>query len=143
MTRREQIIQHILGTMTTTSLGVVSLTRSRIPPFAREECPAVNFNPIDDNPIQNVVPKTDWAMTLAFTIVMRSSSNTPLDQLADPIVQALHAAVMSDLTQGGLAMDTQPSGVSWRYADADAGACDIECNFRVQYRTSQSDLTVS
>jgi hypothetical protein len=135
MTRREQIIQHILGTMTTSSLGVVTLTRSRIPPFAREECPAVNLNPLDDSPTQNVVPKTDW--------VMRSSASTPLDQLADPIVQALHAAVMSDLTQGGLAMDTQPSGVTWRYADADAGACDIECNFRVQYRTSQSDLTVS
>lgn len=137
MTRREQIIQHIIAAVNAANVGA-AVQRSRTAPVSREESPLIVVEPSDDQGVQNVVPKTDWTLTLLFTLCIRGGN---LEVDADPIIQNMHAAIMADLTQGGLAMDTQPNSVRWKFADSDAGACDIECEYRVQYRTSQSDLT--
>ena len=62
------------------------------------------------------------------------------DQLADPIIESLHSKVMTDLTLGGYAIDVQPIGVAFNFADADGAAGEIQCDYRVLYRTSVANL---
>jgi hypothetical protein len=62
------------------------------------------------------------------------------DQVADPIVQDMHAKLMADLTLGGYAIDIQPQGVTFDLAEADQPSGVIACDYVVRYRTSVTNL---
>ena len=47
---------------------------------------------------------------------------------------------LRDLTLGGYAIDIQPIGVTFNFAEADGTAGEIQCDYRVQYRTSITNL---
>jgi hypothetical protein len=65
------------------------------------------------------------------------------DQVADPIIESLHAKLMADLTLGGYAIDVQPQGVSFELVEADQPAGVISCDYLVRYRTSVANLSTS
>jgi hypothetical protein len=138
MTRRERILRAITTALAGTTGVGTRIYRSRVEPLARNESPAIVVEPISDTAEQNTsLPTLDWSMTVRVAVIVRG--NIP-DQVADPIVQDMHAKLMADLTLGGYAIDIQPQGVTFDLAEADQPSGVIACDYVVRYRTSVTNL---
>jgi hypothetical protein len=137
-TKRETILAAVRTALTGTTGVSTRIYRTRVEPIAREESPAIVVEPLNDTASQNTsLPTLDWAMTVRVTVIVRGA--VP-DQQADPIVESLHAKLMADLTLGGYAIDIQPIGVTFMFTEADGAAGEIQCDYRVLYRTSVANL---
>jgi hypothetical protein len=137
-TKRETILAAVRTALTGTTGVSTRIYRTRVEPIAREESPAIVVEPLNDTASQNTsLPTLDWAMTVRVTVIVRGA--VP-DQQADPIVESLHAKLMADLTLGGYAIDIQPIGVTFVFTEADGAAGEIQCDYRVLYRTSVANL---
>ncbi len=137
-TKRERVLAAVTSALAGTT-GVSSrIYRSRVEPVSRAESPALVVEPLSDTAAQNTaLPTLDWSMIVRITVIVRGA---PPDQLADPIIESLHAKVMADLTLGGYAIDVQPIGVTFNFTEADGAAGEIQCDYRVLYRTSVTNL---
>ena len=140
MTKREQILAAIKATLVNVP-GVLpeNIFRSRVEPCTRGRAPAISVEPVADSPSQNVVPYLDWSLTVRVSIIVRG--DVP-DQVADPIIQDVHAKIMADTSLGGLSMDLEPSGVSYEILEGDQPIGIVSLDYRVQYRTSLTDLSL-
>jgi hypothetical protein len=140
-TRRESILTAIASALTGTTGVSTRIYRSRVEPLSRGESPALVIEPISDTAEQNTsLPTLDWSLTVRIAVIVRG--NVP-DQIADPIIESLHAKLMADLTLGGYAIDVQPQGVSFELIEADQPAGVIDCDYLVRYRTSIVNLATA
>lgn len=137
-TKREQILTAVASALAST-VGVNGrVYRSRVTAMQRAESPAIVIEPISDTPTQNTsLPTLDWRMRVRVTVIVRG--DTP-DQLADPIIESMHAKMVADLTLGGYAIDVQPDEVTYNMLDADQPAGVIFNDYIVQYRTTVASL---
>ena len=137
-TKREQILSAIATALATTSGVSGRVYRSRVTAMQRAESPAIVIEPISDTPTQNTsLPTLDWRMRVRVTVIVRG--DVP-DQLADPIIESMHAKMVADLTLGGYAIDVQPDEVTFNMLDSDQPAGVIFNDYIVQYRTSVASL---
>lgn len=137
-TKRERILSAVRTALTGTAQVGGRIYRTRVEPISREESPAIVVEPISDSATQNTsLPTLDWSMIVRVTVIVRGA---PPDQLADPIIESLHSRVMADLTLGGYAIDVQPTSVTFIFTEADGAAGEIQCDYRVLYRTSVTNL---
>jgi len=138
-TKREQILSAIAAALTGTAGVSNRIYRSRVTAVQRAESPAIVVEPISDTPTQNTsLPTLDWRMRVRVSVIVRG--DVP-DQLADPVIESMHAKMVADLTLGGLAIDVQPDEVSFTLVDADQPAGVIFNDYIVQYRTSVASLS--
>jgi len=136
--KRESILDAVRTALTGTTGVSNRIYRSRVEPVSRAESPALVVEPLSDTAAQNTaLPTLDWSMIVRITVIVRGA--VP-DQLADPIIQSLHGRLMADLTLGGYAIDIQPIGVTFNFTEADGAAGEIQCDYRVLYRTSVTNL---
>ena len=137
-TKREQILTAITTALATT-VGVNGrVYRSRVTAVQRAESPAIVVEPISDTPTQNTsLPTLDWRMRVRVSVIVRG--DVP-DQVADPVIESMHAKMVADLTLGGYAIDVQPDEVSFNLYDADQPAGVIFNDYIVQYRTTVASL---
>lgn len=137
-TKRETILAAVRTALTGTTGVGTNIYRSRVEPMARAEAPALIVEPINDTAtIETSLPTLTWRMNVRVTVIVRGA--VP-DQLADPIIESLHAKLSADLTLGGIAMDIQPIGVTFNLVEADQPTGVIMCDYLVIYRTSVSNL---
>jgi hypothetical protein len=137
-TKRETILAAVRTALTGTTGVSTRIYRSRVEPVSRAESPALVVEPLSDTAAQNTaLPTLDWSMIVRITVIVRGA--VP-DQLADPIIESLHGKVMADLTLGGYAIDVEPIGVTFNFTEADGAAGEIQCDYRVMYRTSVTNL---
>jgi hypothetical protein len=137
-TKREQILSAITTALATTAGVSGRVYRSRVTAMQRAESPAIVIEPISDTPTQNTsLPTLDWRMRVRVTVIVRG--DVP-DQLADPIIESMHAKMVADLTLGGYAIDVQPDEVTYNMFDSDQPAGVIFNDYIVQYRTSVASL---
>lgn len=140
-TRRESILARIRTNLTDTADVGTRIYRSRVEPLARGELPAIVVEPVNDVCVQlTSAPTLDWTLTVRVSVIVRG--NIP-DQVADPIIESLHAKIMGDLTCNGFAYDVQPTGVSFDLMEADQPSGVISCDFAVKYRTRVANLAQS
>ena len=140
-TKRETIIAAIRTALIGTTGVSTRIYRSRTEPITRGESPAIVVEPLTDTAAQNTsLPTLDWTLSVRISVIVRGSIP---DQLADPIIESLHAKVMADLTLGGYAYDVQPLGVSFDVVEADQPSGVMSCDYAVKYRTRVADLTLS
>jgi hypothetical protein len=138
-TKREQILAAITTALATTTGVNGRVYRSRVTAVQRAESPAIVVEPISDTPTQNTsLPTLDWSMRVRVSVIVRG--DVP-DQLADPVIDSMHAKMVADLTLGGYAIDVQPDEVSFNLVDADQPAGVIFNDYIVQYRTSVASLS--
>ena len=138
-TKREQILARLLTTLANTTGVSTRIYRSRVVPLSRAESPAIVLEPVSDTVEQNTsLPTLDHTLTVKISVIARG--DIP-DNVADPIVESLHAKIMSDLTVNNLAIDVQPSDTSFELLDADQPGGVISCDYLVRYRTEIDDLT--
>lgn len=139
MTRRENILAAILAALTGTTGVSTRIYRSRVEPIARAESPAIVIEPVkDDATIQTQLATLDWSLRVRITVIVRGAIP---DQIADPILQSLHTKIMTDPTLGGYAIDIMPLAVNFVFMEADGTAGEIQCDYRIMYRTSFTDLS--
>lgn len=137
-TKREQILTAIASALATTTGVGGRVYRSRVTAMQRAESPAIVIEPISDTPTQNTsLPTLDWRMRVRVTVIVRGDAP---DQLADPIIESMHAKMVADLTLGGYAIDVQPDEVTYNMLDADQPAGVIFNDYIVQYRTTVASL---
>ena len=137
-TKREQVLSAIATALATTAGVSGRVYRSRVTAMQRAESPAIVIEPISDTPTQNTsLPTLDWRMRVRVTVIARG--DVP-DQLADPIIESMHAKMVADLTLGGYAIDVQPDEVTFNMFDSDQPAGVIFNDYIVQYRTSVASL---
>jgi hypothetical protein len=137
-TKREQVLSAIATALATTAGVNGRVYRSRVTAMQRAESPAIVIEPISDTPTQNTsLPTLDWRMRVRVTVIVRG--DVP-DQLADPIIESMHAKMVADLTLGGYAIDVQPDEVTFNMFDSDQPAGVIFNDYIVQYRTSVASL---
>jgi len=137
-TKREQILAAVATALTGTTGVSNRIYRSRVTAMQRAESPAIIIEPISDTPSQNTsLPTLDWRFRVRIIVIVRG--DVP-DQLADPIIESMHAKMVADLTLGGLAIDVQPDEVSFNMVDGDQPAGVIFNDYIVQYRTSVASL---
>ena len=140
-TRRETILAAVRTALTGTTGVSTRIYRSRVEPMARAESPAIVVEPVSDTAEQNTsLPTLDWSLTVRVAVIVRGAIP---DQIADPIVESLHAKLMADLTLGGYAIDIQPQGVNFEMVEADQPAGVISCDYLIRYRTSVTNLATA
>lgn len=140
-TRRESILAAIRTALTGTVGVSTRIYRSRVEPIERADSPAIVVEPVSDTAQQNTsLPTLDWSLTVRVMVFVRGK--TP-DQLADPVVESLHAKLMADLTLGGLSMDIQPQQVNFQMVEGDQPIGVISCDYLVRYRTSVANLATA
>ena len=138
-TKRERILRAITTALTPTAGVNGRVYRSRVTAVQRAESPAIVVEPINDTPTQNTsLPTLDWRMRVRISVIVRG--DVP-DQIADAVIEDMHARMVRDLTVGGYAIDVQPDEVSFSLVDADQPAGVIFNDYIVQYRTSVSSLS--
>ena len=138
-TRRENILDDIVSSLSGTTNVSTRIYRSRVVPLARGESPAIVVEPVSDTPEQNTsLPTLDWTLVVRVSVIVRGDKP---DEIADPIIESLHSKIMADLTLGGYAIDVQPGTVSFEMVDADQPAGVVSCEYLVRYRTRLADLT--
>lgn len=137
-TKRETILAAIRTALTGTTGVGTRIYRTRVTPVPREESPAIIVEPLSDSAaLQTHLATINWTMAVRITVIVRGVIP---DQVADPIIASLHSKVMADPTLGGYAIDILPTGVNFAFTDADGAAGEIQCDYRVMYRTSLTDL---
>jgi hypothetical protein len=140
-TKRETILAAVRTALTGTTGVSTRIYRSRVEPMARAESPAIVIEPVNDTAEQNTsLPMLDWSLTVRISVIVRGAIP---DQLADPIVQDMHAKLMADLTLGGVAMDIRPQSVNFELVEADQPAGVISCDYLIRYRTANANLTTA
>ena len=138
-TKRENILAAIRTALTGATGVGTRIYRTRVDALSRTECPAIIVQPIRDVCVQlTSMRKLDWTMTVRVTVIERSSIP---DQSADDTVESVHSKMMADLTLGGECIDVRPVRTEFEFIEADQPAGLIGCEFEIQYRTQQGDLT--
>lgn len=140
-TRRESILAAITSSLAGTTDVGTRIYRSRVEPLSRGESPAIVIEPVNDAAqINTSLPTLDWSLTVRISVIVRGA--VP-DQVADPIVESLHAKLMADLTLGGYSFDIRPQSVSFDLVEADQPAGVISCEYVIRYRTNYANLATA
>lgn len=129
---REQILAAVA-----VRLAGCQVERSRLVAFSRQDGLSAWVEPVQDAANQVLHNRIDWSLGVRVGIIARG--RVP-DQLADPVVNSVHAALMADLTLGGLAYDIQPRATTWQLLDEDNGVGVVLVEFAVLYRTTLQSL---
>tara|TARA_R100001443_G_scaffold18113_1_gene28843 strand:- start:4030 stop:4458 length:429 start_codon:yes stop_codon:yes gene_type:complete len=138
-TKRESILDQIKTTLAGTTNVSTRIYRSRVTAVTRSETPCLLIEPLGDEPDQGFsLPRLNWSLSVRVSIIVRG--DIP-DEIADPIIESVHAKMTADLTLGGYALDVQPGSVGFQMVDSDQPSGIIEMDFLIKYRTLVNDLT--
>ncbi len=135
---REQIIEKMVTLLNAGTIGA-QVYRSRTDPISRGQSPAVVISPVADQAQQVSVPYLDWSLVVHIVVYVRGAAP---DTAADPIVVAINKALLADMTLGGVAMTILPVSTHFAFSDTDAELCAATCEYKIEYRTNEVDLTV-
>jgi hypothetical protein len=133
--RREQILQALLDTVRASLAGQgAAVVREPAMALSRDQCPALVLHPESEAVAARANDRANRELTLRLVAITRA---------VPPASPQAHAALMSDVTLGGLALSVRELDTEWDVEDADALACAVTTRYQVGYRTLSSDLRIS
>jgi hypothetical protein len=138
-TVREEILFAMVTLLTDAVAVTPPVFRSRTDPISRGQSPAIVISPVSDQAQQVSVPYLDWSLIVHVIVYTRGDAP---DTLADPIIVAINSTLLADMTLGGLAMTILPVSTHFAFSDTDAQLCAATCEYKIEYRTNEVDLTV-
>lgn len=140
MTRRELVLQAVMAKAATVpGIAATSLTRERATALGEAECPAMDIAPESESePIRLGTGIDQRELLLAIRI---HTAGNGAYALADPIVEAINAALCGDHSLGGLVSAVQPASTDFARDDADQTIGRTTLRYRIIYTTRRSDLT--
>lgn len=144
MTLREQILQTICALLMNHTPAASRVFRSRVWALDRAELPAIVVKPGAEDigqgeDISGVISPRNLEVRVELF-----GRGDPADQLLDPVIQSVNAAVMADRTLGGLAQWVTAQGVSEPEFDGtDDGSCMIVLSYTVVFSVLSNDLSIA
>jgi hypothetical protein len=152
-TKQEQIVAYAAASLIGIDGVGNRIYRSRNEAYSRDEMPAISVEPGSATTATEPVStcKIDWTLQLLIAVFSRGTvapAGTPLlglsaDQVADPVVQAVHTRMMTDRGMGGLAMDCWLLSRDPQMISAEDPAMVTVLTYQIRYRTSITDLSSS
>lgn len=141
MTTKRETILAAVATALSGTVGVgTRVYRSRVVPLSRGESPAIVVEPLTDSANNGVLPKLDWTMNVLIAVIVRGH---PTDQVADPIVEDIHARLVTNQPLQALVTGLVPSRVGFSRIEADQDAGVVSLEYEVRYRTAFASLSTS
>jgi len=141
-TKRESIMAALKTKLDAVTYSGGNLTdrvfRSRADAVARQESPCVILEPMRDDPNDESIARITWRLQLRISLVVRGAI---VDQVADPILEAMHTAIMSDVQLSGLSMDIEPGSVNFEVLESESGGGIITVDYVVTYQTARESMT--
>lgn len=138
---REQIIQAIVAKLTpvTTAAGA-TLRRQPALPADRAHLPALLVFPEAES-VRRVNDRAERELTIRLVAVAMGTATESPEPVADRLMTAAHAALMTDVGLDGLALGMEETDCEWQQEDADMEAAALPARYRITYRTLAHDLT--
>lgn len=143
MTAREQILSAITALLN--PVAGITVYRSREAAVSRSEGNTVDVRPEEESVELRTanLPIVRRNLTVLVTLIVRGSDPTlSADQVADPLLQSIHAAIMADRTLGSLCDLVLELSTRWLFEIADQTALAAEIRYVVRYATGANDLSV-
>lgn len=130
MSAREDILAYLAGRVAT--VAGITVYRSRQAAIARAEGTVLVLEPEEETVTKQGDGIATRDLAVRFQLVVRS--DTP-DTSADPILQAIHATFMSDITLGDRAASCIEQNTRWNFDATDQVALVAEVRYLVRYLT--------
>jgi hypothetical protein len=138
---REQIIHAVLGRLApVASAEGGTLSRQPVVPTDRARLPALLVFP-ESEAVRRMNDRAERELTLRIVAVAVGTETEPPEPTADRLLTAAHAALMADVSLGGLALGLEETDVEWQQDDADMEVATMPARYRLTYRTLAHDLT--
>lgn len=138
-TWRESILEAVRTRLVAAGVAAGNVYRSRAEAFSRDELPAVVIKPGPervDNSSRGIASRR-------FLVHIEvHARGTPADSIADPVLAAVHLALMADITLGGVIhrlSEEETREPDW--ADGDDTAIMIAASYIAIYATPSADNT--
>lgn len=140
---REQILQAVMTAVgpAAATLGATAERRSSLA-ITPEKFPALVVYPESEEIERRANDRIDWLLVIRVAGLARAVVPDHSEAIGDQLVTAAHAALMRDVTLGGLALGIAMHPVDFpRPEEADGSFALIPRNYAIRYRTLLHDLT--
>lgn len=140
MTQRENILAAVAALLTPALGSAGTVWRSREGALAREETIAVVIHP-DSEAVESFANiQSKRSLVISITVFARGDV---ADQVADPVVQKMHATLLADQTLGGRVAKIIEEATKWDFEVADKNAVCVETKYRFFYVTPANALDLT
>lgn len=136
-TLREGILAALVSTLSAAIGTAGTVWRSREAALARAETIAVLVHP--DTEAVEFLASREGKRSLVISVTVFARGDVP-DQVADPVVQKMHAALMVDPTLGARVARIIEESTRWDFEAADQNAVAVETKYRFLYLTPANSL---
>lgn len=147
MTRRESILTAVAARLQ--AVPGAAVYRSRKERFNKDEGIGIVVTWDEDQPENRAgggpMGLTVWNFGFMAIVIARADESTDAtraaDQVADPIVESIHALLFADTTLGGLAATLIAGPAKAIFADSDGTSVEVEMRFTARYQTNANSLS--
>ena len=138
---REQIIQTVVARLTlVASAQGATIRRQPTVPTDRAQLPTLLVFP-DSEAVRRVNDRTERELVIRIVALAVGTAMEIPEPMADRLMTAAHAALLADVTLGGLALGMEETDTDWQQDDADMDVAALPSRYRITYRTFAHDLT--
>jgi hypothetical protein len=138
---REQIIQTVVARLTlVASAQGATIRRQPTVPTDRAQLPTLLVFP-DSEAVRRVNDRTERELVIRIVALAVGTATEIPEPMADRLMTAAHAALLADVTLGGLALGMEETDTDWQQDDADMDVAALPSRYRITYRTFAHDLT--
>ena len=95
----------------------------------------------DSEAVRRVNDRTERELVIRIVALAIGTPTEIPEPIADRLMTAAHAALLADVTLGGLALGMEETDTDWQHDDADMEVAALPSRYRITYRTLAHDLT--
>lgn len=140
---RERILQAIVAVLTPVATNqAATVWRTPSVAITRDQCPALVVFPESESLAERANDRVTRELTVRITALTRTVSPELAETQADALLCAAHAALMSDVNLGSLALGIREVESEWEIDDADGVACSASARYQISYRTLIADISI-
>lgn len=140
---REQILQAAVGLLAPVAASAgAQVRRSPLTGITREQSPALLVFPESDAITQRPNDRVERDLVVRVVALARETGSDTPEVIADRLLVAAHAALLSNANLGGLCLGIRELDCEWDVEDADATAAAIPSRYQITYRTLAADLSI-
>lgn len=140
---RERILQAIVGAINPVATDqAATVWRTPSVAITREQCPALVVFAESESLAERANDRVTRELTVRITALARAVPPMVAETLADALLCAAHAALMSDVNLGGLALGIREVESEWEVDDADGVAASTSARYQISYRTLVADISI-
>jgi len=140
---RERILQTLVARLNPVATDqAATVWRTPSVAITRDQCPALVVFPESESMAERANDRVTRELTVRITALARAVPPVIPETQADALLCAAHAALMSDVNLGGLALGFREVESEWEVDDADGIACSTSARYQITYRTLVADISI-